>query len=174
MNVLVVGLNHQIQRADVLSGGDEIEKLEREQKTHFAGYVAQVIGERGVGFVGEEAQHGVALIGERVATDLKRRHANIEMPPAVRVARRIPDDYTRQDRPYTNDQRANWHREREQYMFDQVVQNAACNSALVFCGREHLDALATRFRQAGYEVDTYDLNREGWYIEDWLMHVLTS
>jgi hypothetical protein len=59
-------------------------------------------------------------------------------------------------------------------MFEQVVQNAACDNALVLCGREHVGTLAARFRDAGHEVETHDLNRESWYIEDWLMHVLTS
>jgi hypothetical protein len=31
MKVLIVGLNHQIQRSEVLRGGAEIEQLEREQ-----------------------------------------------------------------------------------------------------------------------------------------------
>jgi len=174
MKVLVVGLNHQIQRAEVLSGGDEIERLERQQKEHFATYIAGVIEERKIGFVGEEAQHGVALIAERIATRLNRRHANVEMPPDVRNERGIPNDYTRENMPYTSAQRANWHRKRENYMFDEAVCNAACDSIVVLCGREHVEALGIRFRQAGHEVDTYDLNREDWYIEDWLMHVIAS
>jgi hypothetical protein len=169
---LVVGLNHQFQTRDVLSGGDDIERLEREQKGNFAQYVARMIDERRVGFIGEEAQHGVPLIAEKVASDLDIHHANIEMPRTERASRRIPEDYTRRDRPYTDEQRANWHREREQYMFDQVVQKAACDSVLVLCGREHTEALADRFRQSGHKIETYDLNREHWYIEDWLMHVI--
>ncbi len=43
MKILVAGLNHQIQRADVLSGGDEIERLEREQKGRFAEYVGSLL-----------------------------------------------------------------------------------------------------------------------------------
>jgi hypothetical protein len=174
VTVLVVALNHQIQRAEVLSGGDEIEKLERQQKENFATYVACIIEERNLGFVGEEAQHGVPLIAEKVATDLNCCHANVDMSPDVRQRRAIPNDYSRQDRPYTAEQRTAWHREREGYMFDQVLQNAACERAAVLCGREHLEALAKRFQDSGHEVETYDLNREDWYIEDWLMHVIAS
>jgi hypothetical protein len=174
MKVLVVGLNHQIQRLEVLSGGADIETLERQQKEDFATYLARVIEERNVGFVGEEAQHGVPLIAERVATRLNRRHVNVEIPPDVRNERGIPNDYTRENRPYTAYERANWHREREKYMFDEAVHTAASDSIIVLCGREHVEPLGVRFREAGHEVETYDLNRQDWYIEDWLMHVISS
>jgi len=155
VKILVVGLNHQIQRADILSGGDDIEKLEHEQKVHFAEYLARVIEERGVGFIGEEAQHGVALIGQRLAADLNCRHGNVEMPTDVRETRRIPADYTRQDRPYTSEQRATWHAEREAYMVEQVLGNGSCESVVVLCGREHVEPLAGRFRDAAHSVETF-------------------
>jgi hypothetical protein len=124
--------------------------------------------------VGEEAEHGVELIVPIVALRLNCRHGNIEIPPDLRKTRGIPVDYTTTDRPYTSEQRTNWHREREEFMFDQVIKNAACDSVVVLCGREHTEALACRFREAGHGVETYDLNQEGWYIEDWLAHILTS
>jgi hypothetical protein len=174
MKVLIVGLNHQIQRAEVLSGGVDIEKLEREQKEQFGQSLTRLVQNSGAQFVGEEAEHGVELIANKVALHLNCRHANIEIPPDLRKARGIPVDYTRTDRAYTPEQRANWHREREEYMVDQVTKNAACDSAVILCGREHTGAMAHRFREAGHEVETYDLNQEGWYIEDWLTHILTS
>jgi hypothetical protein len=174
MNVLVTGLNHQIQRAEILSGGDEIERLEREQKTRFADYIARIIEDRRIGFIGEEAQHGVTLIAQRVASDFNRRHRNIEMAPDIRKVLQIPNDYTRLDRPYSDEQRAFWHRKREEHMFDEVIQNAACDRVLVLCGREHIMALGSRLQASGHEVETYDLNREVWYVEDWLLHVLNS
>jgi hypothetical protein len=58
-------------------------------------------------------------------------------------------------------------------MFDQVISHAGgANSIIVLCGREHVDPLTARFGEAGHDVQTYDLNREEWYIEDWLDHVL--
>lgn len=174
VNALIVGLNHQIQRAEMLSGGDDIEKLEREQKAHFAEYVARVIEERKISLVGEEAQHGVPLVAGRVANDLKCCHANIEMSPEVRAIRQIPTDYTRNDRGYSPEQRAAWHREREQYMVDQILRSAGHGSVAVFCGREHTESLANILRAGGHSVDTYDLNCEAWYVEDWLMHILAS
>ena len=174
MKVLMVGLNHQIQRSEILSGGDEIVRLERAQKEHFGKSLARFIQNGNVKFVGEEGQHGVELIAEKVARQLECGHVNIEMPPDERKTRGIPTDYIREDRDYSREQRAAWHKERERYMFDQVIKRAACDSVVVLCGREHLEGLSILFKEAGHEVQTYDLNREPWYIEDWLKHVLTS
>jgi hypothetical protein len=79
MKVLILGLNHQIQRADILSAGYEIVKLEEGQKNKFGEALARIIQEHKVEFIGEEAQHGVDLVARRVATSLGRQHENIEM-----------------------------------------------------------------------------------------------
>ena len=174
MKILILGLNHQIQKADILSGGDEIEGLEQQQKERFAEYLARLMQERQVGFIGEEAEHCVDLIAQRVAAHLGCGHMNIEMSPALRQTRGIPTDYTREDRPYTPEQRERWHSEREQFMFEQMTHHAACENAVLLCGREHIEALAAFFKDAGHLVETDDLNRQDWYIEDWLRHVLQS
>ncbi len=70
LNIIIIGLNHQIQRSEILSGGDEIVELEQTQKQHFANALARWIEEREVGFIGEEAEHGMELIARKVAQQL--------------------------------------------------------------------------------------------------------
>lgn len=175
MNVFVVGLNHQIQQRTIRSYGEEIVRLETDQKVQFANVLERIIRERHVQFVGEEAEHGVEAIAGRVASDLGSRYANIEMPPAERERRSIPRDYTKKDSPYSAEQKLVWQRQREDHMFERAFAEAGeAESVLILCGREHTEPLAERFRQAGHSVEQYDVNREGWYVEDWLLHVLQA
>jgi hypothetical protein len=173
MNALILGLNHQIQPSVVRSGGEDIERLEREQKDRFTDLLRGLIESRGVQFIGEEAEHGVISIADLVARERGCRYANIEMSPDERQRRKIPVDYSRPQSPYSPEQRARWQREREEYMVMTALAMAGdARSLLILCGREHTDSLAVLFRKAGREAKTSDLNKEPWYIENWLEHIL--
>jgi hypothetical protein len=175
VNLLIVGLNHTIQPREIRSWGDDIERLETAQKEEFGKTLSEIIQKRQVEFVGEEAEHGAESIAAFAAHSLGARYANIDMPADERYRRGIPRDYTNKVRPYSAGQRAEWNREREGYMVETALAGAGeADSILILCGREHTDSIAARFRHAGHTVETYDLNRETWYVEDWLQHVLDN
>ena len=149
--------------------------FEREQKEAYAQMLAREIKKRGVRFLGEETLHGIETIAERVAGTLGLRYTNIDMPPDEREARHIPRNYSDRNSPYSAEQRARWHREREIYMLERVLAELqGADSILILCGREHSEALARLFREAGHHADTYDLLQESWYVEDWNSRVFGS
>jgi hypothetical protein len=170
MDVLVIGLNHQIQpvRQAILTLDEDLLRFEVDQKEAYTQTLCREITSRGVKLVGEETFHGVESIAERAARRLGIRYANIDMPPAERQARNIPRNYSDKGSPYLKEQKARWHREREMYMFERVLAEVRdADSILIVCGREHSEALARLFREAGYCASTSDLLREPWYVEDW-------
>jgi len=58
-------------------------------------------------------------------------------------------------------------------MFERAVAEAAdAESIMVICGRYHSQALANKFRADGHQVDEADIQRENWYIEDWMTHMM--
>jgi len=170
MRILIVGLNHQIQPRQITSGSVDgsAEAFEKDQKEHFGQLLRDLIRGRRVQFVGEETRHDQESIAQR-ACELERcQYANVELTPVDRQRRRIPPDYTNPRRPYTPQQRAEWNREREEYMTELTIAGAGGSErVLLLCGREHSTALAELFRQRGHEVETKDLIQEAWYIEDW-------
>lgn len=175
MRVLIIGLNHQIQVDSVRSKGPDIEQLERKQKDNFAQAVGRVIQREKAQFVGEEADHGVPLIAERVAKQLACKHANVEMTPAERHKRGIPPDYLDPSRPYSLEQRDKWNSEREEYIVQTAISGAGTSDTImILCERDHTDSLAKRFRDLGHEVETCDLNQKDWYVENWLKQTLEN
>jgi phosphoribosylformylglycinamidine (FGAM) synthase-like amidotransferase family enzyme len=176
MKVLIVGVNHQIQPTRILgmSPDGSVEAFERAQKEAFGAWVRKTIQDRGVTFIGEEAEHGAESIAGRVANQEGRQWANIEMSPQMRQERQIPPDY--KDNPkYSDEQRAAWNSERERYMVEQAMAHSPrAQSALILCGGAHTGALAKLFRDNGHDVETYDIIHEPWYVEDWLEHLLNS
>ncbi len=169
VKVLIIGLNHQIQVDAIRSIGPEIEQLEGEQKDRLAQAIDRIIQREKAQFVGEEGEHGVALIAERVTQQLGRKYANIDMPPAERSQKGIPPDYLDTNHPYTPKQRDAWNSEREQHMVQSAISSAGTSDTIIIlCGRDQTDSLAKRFHDLGHVVETYDLNQENWYVEDWL------
>ncbi len=175
MRVLVVGIKHQLQPARFLSIGYEASQLEDGQKQQYARMLLRLIDERGVQFVGEEAKHGIETVTQRIARIRKCRCANIEMPPSERQARDIPPGYADEGSRHSPEDIARWHQEREQHMFEKTIELVAGpESVLILCGRDHTQALAHLFQQAGHAVETYDVNMESWYIDDWMKNLLGS
>ncbi len=92
-----------------------------------------------------------------------------EKPPAERSQKGIPPDYLDTNHPYTPKQRDAWNSEREQHMVQSAISSAGTSDTIIIlCGRDHTDSLAKRFHDLGHVVETYDLNQENWYVEDWL------
>lgn len=173
MRVLILGINHQIQWAKIFSSSTtgELERFEQGQKDHFRELLRKKIAERGVQFIGEETKHGEPAIAHEVANSERRRYANIEMHPDVRAGRGIPANY--ENNPNVSAQMAQFNQQREDYMFEKAVAEAAdAESIMVICGRYHSQALANKFRAAGHQVDEADIQGENWYIEDWMTHMM--
>ena len=174
MKILILGINHQIQAADILgfSSDGEMEKLERQQKEQFTLLLQQMITKNGVQIVGEETKHGVESIAKRVCDSEERRHTNIEMTPDERKEREIPPLYNENPETLPAD-RERWNREREEFMIKRTIADAAgMENVMVICGRMHMQPLATRFSELGHTVETADVQDQSWYIEDWLEHIL--
>lgn len=174
MRIHILGINHQVQPADIRSWGSNglPQKFEQEQKERYAALVETLIAKTGAQIVVEETQHGLDTVTKRVCDRVKCRPANIEMPPAERTARGIPAAYN--ENPDTApDDRERWNREREEYMVTKAMAEAGdAESAIVICGRMHVQALAERFSEAGHTVETTDLQDQPWYVEDWQTHMM--
>ena len=169
MNILILGLDHQIQPSALWSSGDAIEHIEREQKNNFTNLLKGLIEIRRVQFIGEEAESGVTSIAELVAHDCRCRYTNIGMPPVERQRQDIPLDYLSPQSAYSPEQRGQWSRIQAEYMVrTALAMKGDASSALILCGRENKDSFAVLFRRAGNAVETSDLNREPWYVENWL------
>jgi hypothetical protein len=97
---------------------------------------------------------------------------NIEIHPDERSARCIPPDYERNE-TISPEAKADFHRQREDFMIEKTLAEAdTAKSALVICGRFHSDALSRRFREAGHDVETADVQDEPWYVEDWMERMM--
>ncbi len=174
MHIIIIGVNHQIQPAEILSGSSngKVQAFEREQKEAFGSFVYAKIEQRGVQFIGEEARHGQETVVERLCARDNRRYANIEMTLEERTARDIPPGYD-EDQNLPEAERVRCNREREAYMVERVLEQATdVESTLVICGRNHVVPLAERFHALGHSVDTTDLQGEGWYVEDWTQRMM--
>jgi hypothetical protein len=172
MKILVVGLMHQLQSTTPIYTEGKAADLEKEQKRQYEEMLDRVIKGRGVQFIGEEAKHGTGSIAHQIARRQGREYANIEMEPAERQAKGIPPAYPDEESSLPPEEINRRHKIRESHMFDKTIKQAgSAESVLILCGRIHADALAQLFKEAGHTVETYDVNKEGWYIEDWAKHL---
>lgn len=171
MRVLVMGLNHQIQRP-FASNDQRALDFVLDQKDRFAGVIREAVRSRGVGFVGEEANHREPSIAESVCNEEGCRYANVEMPPEERTRRGIPPGYNENDE-IAADEKARWNREREDYMVESVLsESGKSESALIICGSQHSESLAKQLRAKGHAVELDDLQKQSWYVEDWWHHIM--
>jgi hypothetical protein len=174
MDIHILGLNHQIQstRIGSSSTGGELERFERGQKEQFDILLQKKIDEFAVEFVGEEARHGWDSIAHAVCVAKDCRYANIEIPPDERAARRIPTDYE-SDADFSEADKMRFHEQREDFMYQEAINeagNAKC--ILVICGRFHTSRIGRKFSDAGHTVYEEDIQREEWYVEDWMTHMM--
>jgi hypothetical protein len=174
VRIHILGINHQVQPADIRSWGSngEPQRFEQDQKERYAALVEQVVRENNVEIVAEETQHGLDTVTRRACERANCRCANIEMPPDVRTARGIPPGYNENENTAPADC-VRWNRDREDYMATQAITEAGdAQSAMVICGRMHVRPLAERFSEAGHTVETSDLQDHSWYVEDWMTHMM--
>jgi hypothetical protein len=174
MRILILGINHQIQSVRIrgYSSRGEMERFEADQKKRFRELIRGLVTDRNADYIGEETEHGERSIAEDVCAEVGCGYANVELHPDQREKRGIPNDYeSRED--LTRQQKDGFHQQRESCMFEKTLTEAKDRgSIIVICGRHHSPALAKLFRENGHEVEEIDIKSEGWYVEDWLDHVI--
>lgn len=171
MDVLIIGVNHQIQPATIkgMSVDGSIEAFERRQKEAFAAMLHEQILQRAVHFVGEECRFDEVSIAQRVCEGTAR-HGNIDMPTEERERRNIPPGY-HENPALCEAEKARCDSERETYMCNQI-ESAAAGSVIVICGRHHSNAIASLLRDRGHTVEITDVQHQSWYVEDWLEYCM--
>jgi hypothetical protein len=173
VNILILGVNHQIQRPFGSSDPKAVAFV-RQQKEQFVQLLRDEIRQRRIQFVGEEANHLEESIAKAVCAEEGCVYANIEMEPDERKSRGIPRDYNESKTlPQAEKDRLN--REREDFMRDSVHYGASgASTVLVICGHNHSESLANDFRSQGHAVEIDDLRNRNWYIEDWRTHMFDN
>ena len=195
MKAIIVGLNHNIQLAEIWKLGIDQGQIEENQKKRFRQMLETIIKECEIQFIGEEMD--VAAVWEaqkhfmenlavavrrppmqlpdraetiacQVANTLECNYAEIDIQLAQRELRGIPRNYTDEESPYSEEQKRKWNEEREQYMVEHSFKNVGdAQNVLILCGSNHAENLSELFRQAGHEVETRYVRNESWYIENW-------
>lgn len=174
MQILIVGLNHQIQAAEIKSwgSGGQPQAFEKEQKRKFASFVAEKILETGADLVAEEAKHGQENVAQGASNSVGCLYVNIEMPPEERTARCIPPGYNEAS-IYSPADCEQWNRQREEFMAEKALSaGTGIDRAIVLCGRMHVGPLKDLFEKAGHLVESVDLLDQPWYVEDWFGHIM--
>lgn len=174
MRILIIGVNHQIQPAEIKSWSStgKLEAFEREQKENFGSLLQTKIADCGAQVIAEEWSHKEESVTKRVCDAVRRHYANIEMPLEERNARGIPPGYN-EDASFPENERERCNREREDYMAAKAVKEAGdADSLIVICGRMHMTPLAERFKKVADTIKLVDLQDQPWYIEDWQTHMM--
>lgn len=169
--VLILGVNHQIQRP-FGSNSRACREFVQDQKQRFSQLLCDQIRKFQIKFVGEEANRAEPSIVKEVCGEQHCSYVNIEMTTQVRVARKIPSQYN-EDHALSDTEKARGNRERELHMVEQVLVNAqGSDNILVVCGSKHSVALAEDFRAARHSVEIDDLTNYQWYVDDWMEHLM--
>jgi hypothetical protein len=149
------------------SSDGKFQKLESAQKENYIQLLQSNMSARATQLVAEEWRHGEESIAERICNRMEIRYANVEMTPEERRERQIPPGYNEDaNYPATEKQRCNG--EREEYMLAKMMAALGKEeNVLLICGREHMDPIADQLRQRGHTVETIDLTKELWYVENW-------
>jgi hypothetical protein len=171
MRVLILGINHQIQRPFGSSRKADREFVQ-DQKQHFVQLLHELIQKHEIDFVGEEANRTEESIAREVCKEESCRYVNVEMTAEERTLRKIPNQYN-EDHALSDAEKVRGNREREQRMVQEFLRNAQdSDNILVICGDKHSDALAEGFRAAGHSAEIDDLRNKSWYVEDWFDHMM--
>lgn len=171
--IVLVGCDHNLQRKHPpqlpKSIDPEIIDEMARQRQHFEDDLRAVFKVAPFDLVGEEINHDADTIPRDLAAEHACLYANIDMPLKVRGQLEIPPDYVGATKKYSPEQLSGWHRQREQYMYDRVMEERATGTTtLVLCGSVHLIPMAAMFRRTGLEVRVeFDVTQKPWYTSDW-------
>jgi hypothetical protein len=184
MNVAILGIDHEIQNANAWRS----EGL----KAAYRNLLIEMIGQRGVQFIGEEAGPRVTVGAQLTgAMGLQYPWRNIGMSEQLRKAAGIfveqrdrvsvprvgtvqshlaADGFylDLQNGSHSYTPRVPSDSVREDYMLDRALEGAAgADSVLILVGNLHVEELANRFTAHGDTATTDALYRHDWYNPHW-------
>jgi len=132
--------------------------VEEEQKQALRAVLSEIISNHRIDCIAEEAHPVRPSLGTALARRHRSDYVDITMPLEERERQGIrTPGYDRH--PAT---RAEAYRKFEQYMFNRI-EEAGAKSVLVMCGRYHTTGLEKIFKDAGDDVQMYDIKNYDWY-----------
>jgi hypothetical protein len=181
MNVLVVGIDHEIQKVDAWRSD--------EMKTAYRNLLTTLVATHGVQFICEEAHPTLETVAAQLTISLKLPFPwkNIDMPEEARRAagiyeeqmNRVPvpvpgtvNTHTAAEGFYLDlkngrhsfTARVASDAVREAYMVERAVEYAGeAKSIMVLCGNFHVEELAKRFSARGNVVQKDAVYKYDWY-----------
>lgn len=159
--IYVVGCIHGIQpRDEDWLGGDSPEA--KEQKSFFTGLIREILAREDIQFVGEEWGRPEITIAHAIADSHGILWANINTSLHELEEMGIPTNYV--TGPYTAEQKAQWHRQREQFMLLKIQQERGeAANLLVVSGFEHMQPMSEVLQKLDNRIKTVDYRLLGWY-----------
>jgi hypothetical protein len=181
MNVLVLGIDHEIQRVDAWRPDA--------MKAAYRALLISKIEQRGIQFIGEESHADHETVGQRLTVELALPFPwrNIDMPEQARrdagiyeaQMERVPVRQAGTVQTHSDlggfylDLKNGSHlfcpripsdAVREDYMLDRALEGTGnATSIMVLCGSHHIEALAERFRGHQDNVTTDAVYNYDWY-----------
>jgi hypothetical protein len=162
--VYILGCDHYLQEYELQDWQDEIRKIERQLKEKFYLVTEEIILNQAIKFIGEECKPGQDTIARKLAMELGRKYAEIDMSSEERERKAIPKGYEK----LGSDEQRRCNALREDYMLEQAYRESTLEtSKLIVCGALHVEGLADRFRERGEDVTTRNLLNEQWCDLPW-------
>jgi hypothetical protein len=181
MNVLVLGVDHEIQMVDAWRSAA--------MKAAYRALLTSKIQRNGIQFIGEESLSAGQTVGQHLSVELAlpRPWRNIDM---AEKARRVAGIYKEQMERVevrqagtvkTHFEAGGFYLDlkngshlfcprvpsdavRESYMFDRALEGAGeAGNIMVLCGNFHVEELANRFKARQDNVTTDAVYNYGWY-----------
>ncbi len=152
--ITIIGIDHEYQNDDE----DLAPDIAADQK-RYVDQLRRTIRSTAATVVGEETfpddSHSLA---KKLAEELGATHVVVDMNPAERVQHGIPERYSDYDTRCTREEIERYHRLREQFMVNRLLQaQAGEQDSVLVCGSFHTYRLAELFWKRGYESDAITL-----------------
>ncbi|MFZ0212092.1 MAG: hypothetical protein WAL55_05240 [Candidatus Acidiferrales bacterium] len=157
----IVGCNHGIQ---VGTGGfadfDNVDQ--NEQRTHFRQMLEDICDEAEIHLVLEENGGPEEMAAKQIADKRGIPWYDVNTTNEDKDRLGIPHDYVNGN--YSDEQRSEWHRQREQIMVQKIKHHAQeCESVLIVCGFYHMFPIAELLEQDGVAVQQIDYRERAWH-----------
>jgi hypothetical protein len=159
--IYVIGCNHGIQ-----PGGGIFSLLDsaecQEQRAHFRELIEHILREGEIQFIGEEWGDTETTSTQDLAARSGIAWRNINTSDADKDRMGIPRDYA--TGPCTEEQKALWNGQREQFMLERIREyQAEAQKLLIICGFTHLESLTELLAQGGKPIQSIDYRTRDWY-----------
>lgn len=157
----IVGCNHGIQPGT--GGFTALDTADQnEQRAYFRAVIQEICVANGIEIVLEEYGDLEETIGNQLADHFRIPWRDINTSNADKDRMGIPQDYVAG--PYSDEQRANWNYQREQFMLAKICEyRKNTTDILIICGFDHMRSLALLLAEKGAQVQETDYRRLEWY-----------